>query len=56
MHILVHLYLNKANFHDHMKGFALGLALQQRRKANQKWAVEFSFVEANMILFKNGGC
>ena len=34
MQILVHLHVNKTNFH--MKGFALGLALKLRRKATQK--------------------
>ena len=34
MQILVHLHVNKTNFH--MKGFALGLALEQRRKATRK--------------------
>ena len=34
MQILVHLHVNKTNFH--MKGFALGLALKQRRKATWK--------------------
>ena len=34
MQILVHLHVNKTNFH--MKGFALGLALKQRRKATRK--------------------
>ena len=34
MQILVHLHVNKTNFH--MKGFALGLALKQRRKATLK--------------------
>ena len=34
MEILVHLHVNKTNFH--MKGFALGLALKQRRKATRK--------------------
>ena len=33
-HILVHLHVNKTNFHR--KGFALGLALKQRRKATRK--------------------
>ena len=32
--ILVRLHVNKTNFH--MKGFALGLALEQRRKATRK--------------------
>ena len=34
MQILVHLHVNKTSFY--MKGFALGLALKQRQKANQK--------------------
>ena len=34
MQILVHLHVNKTNFH--MKVFALGLALKQRRKATRK--------------------
>ena len=38
--ILVHnLHVNKTNFH--MKGFALGLALKQRRKATRKSPVVF---------------
>ena len=32
--ILVHLHVNKPNFH--MKGFALGFALKQRRNATRK--------------------
>ena len=32
--ILVHLHVNKTNFH--MKGFTLGLALKQRRNATRK--------------------
>ena len=32
--MLVHLHVNKTNFH--MKGFTLGLALKQRRKATRK--------------------
>ena len=32
--ILVHLHVNKTDFH--MKGFALGLALKQRRKTTRK--------------------
>ena len=35
--ILVHLHVNKTNFH--MKGFALGLALKQRRKATRKSSI-----------------
>ena len=34
MQSLVHLHVNKTNFH--MKGFALGLALKQRPKATRK--------------------
>ena len=33
MQCLVHFHVNKTNFH--MKGFALGLALKQSRKATQ---------------------
>ena len=32
--ILVHVHVNKTNFH--MKGFALGIALKQRQKATRK--------------------
>ena len=32
--IVVYLHVNKTNFH--MEGFALGLALKQRRKATRK--------------------
>ena len=35
---LVHLHGNKTNFH--MKGFTLGLALKQRRKATRKSPIE----------------
>ena len=34
MQISVHLHVNKTSFH--VKGFALGLALKQRRKATRK--------------------
>ena len=34
MQILVHLHVNKTNFHT--KGFSLGLALKQRRKVTRK--------------------
>ena len=34
MQILVHLHVNKTNFH--MKGLTLGLALKLRRKATRK--------------------
>ena len=36
---LVHLHVNKTNFH--MKGFALGLVLKQRRKATRKSPIQF---------------
>ena len=29
---------------SHMKGFALGVALKQRRKASRKWAIDKTFV------------
>ena len=35
--ILFHLHVNESNLH--MKGFALGLALKQRRKTTRKGAV-----------------
>ena len=42
--ILVHLHVNKTNFH--MKGFALGLALKQRQKATWKSPiVNFNTIE-----------
>ena len=37
--ILVHLHVNKTNFH--MKGFTLGLALKQRRKATRKSPIDY---------------
>ena len=45
------LRVNKTNFHR--KGFALGLALKQRWKATQKWAIETGYneEELNRILF-----
>ena len=36
MQILVHLHVNKTDFH--MKGFALGLALKQEAKGNSEIA------------------
>ena len=36
--ILVHLHVNKPNFH--MTGFAPGLALKQRQKATQKLSID----------------
>ena len=38
--ILVQLHVNKTNFH--VKGFALGLALKQRRKATRKSPIIYS--------------
>ena len=35
--------LNKTNFH--VKGFVPGLALKQRRKASQKWAIELVIID-----------
>ena len=48
MQILVHLHVNKTNFH--MKGFALGLTLKQRQKATQKLLIEVDKVSKNHIL------
>ena len=39
------LNVNKTNFH--MKGFVLGFALKQRRKATWKWAVASKFERTN---------
>ena len=39
--ILVNLHVNKTSFH--MKGFALGLALKQRRKATRKSPIAVSY-------------
>ena len=39
--ILVHLHVNKTNFH--MKGFALGLALKQRPNATRKLPIVHSW-------------
>ena len=36
---MIHLHVNKTNIHIHMKGFELGLALKQRRKAIRKWPI-----------------
>ena len=38
--ILVHLHVNKTNFH--VKGFALGLALKQRRNATRRSPIGLS--------------
>ena len=38
MQSLVHLHVNKTDFH--VKAFALGLALKQRRKATQKSSID----------------
>ena len=43
MQILVHLHVNKTNFH--MKGFALGLALKQRRKTTRKSPIKFGHMK-----------
>ena len=50
MQILFHLHVNKANFH--MKGFALGLALKQRRKATRKSPI---LQETNNLHVQNFG-
>ena len=42
MQILVHLHVNKTNFH--MKVFALGLALKQRRKVTQESPIAYLLV------------
>ena len=47
---LVHLHVNKTNFH--MKGFTLGLALKQRRKATRKSSILSS---ENTVTFQNMG-
>ena len=39
LQILVHLHVNKTYFH--MKGFALVIALKQKRKVTGKWAIDF---------------
>ena len=45
--ILVHLRVNKTNFH--IKDYALGLALKQRRKATRKSPIHFIFVNSRYI-------
>ena len=40
--ILVHLHVNKTNFH--MKGFAPGLALKQRRKVTRKSPIKLALL------------
>ena len=56
MQILVYLHVNKTNFH--MKGFALGLTLKQRRKATRKSPIEIwasakvEFLAKNLNLFR----
>ena len=45
MQILVHLHVNKTNFH--MKGIALGLALKQRRNATRKSTIDPLHVRGN---------
>ena len=49
--ILVHLHVNKTDFH--MKGFALGLALKQRRKATRKWSIRLIVLPADVAVL---GC
>ena len=49
--ILVHLHVNKTDFH--MKGFALGLALKQRRKATRKWSIRLIVLPADVVVL---GC
>ena len=44
--ILVHLRVNKTNFH--MKGFALGLALKQRRKATRKSPIDTALCSTSL--------
>ena len=46
MQVLIHLHVNTTNFH--IKGFALGLALKQRRKATRKRAI---FLNLNRCFF-----
>ena len=46
--MLVHLHVNKTNFH--MKGFALGLALKQRRKATRKKPIILYIRKLNNVL------
>ena len=50
MPILVHLQVNKTNFH--MKGFTLGLALKQRRKATWKLPIVGSLVSTMYVVLK----
>ena len=48
--ILVHLHVNKTNFH--MKGFALGVALKQRRKATRKSPIVGRYLSRLHLMFK----
>ena len=43
MQTVVHLHVNKSNFH--MKGFTLGLPLKQRRKATRKSPIVWNLPE-----------
>ena len=47
--ILVHLHVNKTNFHT--KGFALELALKQRRKATRESPIGFIRCTADLHKF-----
>ena len=55
MQFLIHLHVNKTNFH--MKGFALGLTLKQRQKATRKLSIRkmayttYSMVWCNLEFF-----
>ena len=51
-HILVHLHVNKTDFH--MKGLALGLALKQMQKATRKSPIKRTpYSSCNFHLPKN---
>ena len=43
-------HVNKTNFH--MKGFALGLALKQRRKATRKSSIQIGDVDVDVDVVK----
>ena len=49
MQILVHLHVDKTNFHT--KGFAVGLALKQRRKAARKSPISFNLKKIFFLFF-----
>ena len=55
LQILVHLHVNKTNFH--MKDFALGLALKRRQKATRKLPICMVTVKGNSeITYLHGNC